>query len=242
MAIYNPLSWQNENALSGYPFDKDLDVQGIIVDAQFVQFDGFVPVLNYIYVDFSKIELSVSFDYGTSDSITFLKSKYELGENYRHIRIYQPTNNRYLGTVVFGEGLQTLWQQYAGQRISVGLAFSTATVRSIPSKDAVYLFDSSYGNINLGRTEQDRTIFYNVSEELNSITFNAVGGHSVTEVIDEGLINGLKQINLVKPLNNNINLASNDVVKITPVNASSLQISLIAGDKSKAFSLPTLIS
>lgn len=242
MATYNPLSWQNENTLSGYPFDRDLEVQGIIVDAKFVQFDNFIPVLNYIYVDFSKIELSISFDYGTSSSVTFLKSKYDLGNSYRHLRIYQPSNNRYLGTVVFGEGVQILWQQYAGQKLVLNVPFLSETVRSIPSKDAVYLFDSSYGDINLGRTEKDRTIFYNVSEEMNSITFNAVGGHSVTEVIDEGLVNGLKQINLVKPLHNNINLASNDIIKIASVNASSLQISLVAGNKSTAFSLPTLIS
>ena len=242
MANYNPLSWQNENGLSSYPFNSDLEVQDFIVDARFVQFDNYVPVLNYIDIEVSKIELSMTFDYGKSSNLIFLKSKYSAGEAYRNIRIYQPDNRRYLGSIVFGQGAQTLWQEYLGQRIVYNAQFSTDTVRSIPSKDAVYLFDSSYGDITLGRTSLDRTIFYNASEELNAITFNAVGGHSVTEVIDSGQSNSLKQINLVKPLNNNINLASNDVIKITPVNASSLQISLVAGSKSSAFSLPTLIA
>lgn len=242
MANYNPLNWQNENGLSSYPFDQDLDIQDFIVDARFVQFDNFTPKLNYINVDVTKIELSITFDYGENAALVFLKSKYDAGEAYRNIRIYQPGNNRYLGSVVFGQGALTLWQEYRGQRIVVNKPFAVETVRSIPSKDAVYLFDSSYGDVRLGRTELDRTIFYNVSEELNSITFNAVGGHSVTEVIAAGTSNSLKQINLVKPLHNNINLASNDVIKITPVNASSLQISLVAGNKSSAFSIPSLIA
>ena len=242
MANYNPLNWQNENGLSSYPFEEDLEIQDFIVDARFVQFDNFTPILNYINVEVSKIELSITFDYGENTNLLFLKSKYDTGEAYRNIRIYQPSNKRYLGSVVFGQGAQTLWREYTGQRIVYNKSFSTDTVRSIPSKDAVYLFDSSYGDITLGRTALDRSIFYNVSEELNSITFNAVGGHSVTEVIESGLSNSLKQINLVKPIHNNINLASNDVVKITPVNTASLQISLVAGNKSNAFSIPSLIA
>ena len=46
MANYNPLNWQNENGLSSYPFDRDLEVQDFIVDARFVQFDNYVPVYN----------------------------------------------------------------------------------------------------------------------------------------------------------------------------------------------------
>jgi hypothetical protein len=242
MATYNSLNWQNENALSSYPFDYDLEVQDLIVDARFVQFDNFIPILNYIYVDADRITLSVIFDYGEAANLVFLKDKYSLGEAYRHIRIYQPSNNRYLGDIVFGSGVQILWQQYIGQRISYNTPFSAETVRGIPSKDAVYLFDSSYGDITLSRTALDRAVFFNVSEEVNSITFNAVGGHSVTEVINSGEAQGLKQINLVKPLNNNINLASNDIVKISVVNAAALQISLVAGNKSTAFAIPSLIA
>jgi hypothetical protein len=242
MANYNSLNWQNENTLSGYPFDSELDIQGFIVDARFIQFDNFIPALKSAYIDTDRITLAVSFDYGEATNLVFLKSKYSLGEPYRHIRIYQPSNNRYLGDIVFGEGVEKLWQEYIGQRLSYNALFSAETVRSIPSKDAVYLFDSSYGDITLGRTALDRSVFYNVSEELNSITFNAVAGHSVTEAVNSGTSHGLKQINLVKPLNNNINLASNDIVKITTVNASSLQISLVAGSKSTAFAIPSLIA
>ena len=184
----------------------------------------------------------MTFDCGAISDISFYQSKYLQGDAYRLIRIYQPSNRRYLGTLVFGEGTQILWEQYKGQSFVYNILFAPETVRSIPSKDAVYLFDSSYGDVQLSRTPQDRTIFYNVSEQLNAITFNAVAGHTVEDITDAGPIQGLKQINLVKPLHNNINLASNDVIKITPTNATSLQISLVAGNKSAAFTIPTLIA
>jgi hypothetical protein len=242
MATYNPLSWQNENALSGYPFKQELELSNFIVDANFIQFDNFIPILNKVFIDTDKIELTLTFDCGVVSGVSFHQEKYAEGDAYRLVRIYQPSNNRYLGMLTFGEGLQTIWEQYKGQTFVYNTPFVTETVRSIPSKDAVYLFDSSYGDIHISRTAQDRTIFYNASEELNSITFNAVGGHTVEDVIDAGAVQGLKQINLVKPLHNNINLASNDVIKINPVNASSLQISLVAGNKSTAFAIPTLIA
>jgi len=242
MATYNPLNWQNENALSSYPFDEDLEPQDFIVDAQFIQFDHFVPALNSCYIDNDKIVLSFTFDFGVLANVAFLKDQYDSGEAYRSVRLHQPINNRYLGTVVFGAGVQLLWQQSKGQRLSFNRKFSATTVRSIPFKDAVYLFDSMYGDISLGRASEDRAIFYNVSEDLNSVTFNAVAGHSVNEDISAGLVEGLKQINLVKPLNNNINLASNDIIKITPVNAAALDISLVVGNKTASFTLPTLIA
>jgi hypothetical protein len=242
MANYNTLNWQNENALSSHPFDLDIEVQDFVVDASFVQFDSFVPTLDYVYVSPTKITLDMTFDFGTLTDLTFLKESYDAGIAYRHIRIYQPSNTRYLGTVVFGEGANMLWKQYLGQRIRIASRFSASVVRSIPSKDAVYLLDSSYGDVTFTRTSADRALFYNVSESMNSITFNAVGGHSASDAISDNSGNGLKKINLVKPLNNNINLASNDVVKVTPFNASSLKIALVTGSKSPTFVLPTLIA
>lgn len=239
MAIYNPLNWQNENALTNYPFEVDFEFQNFIVDAKFVQFDNFIPTLTSVFVDTDKIEITIKADCGTVNGIYLTQAKYALGEPYRSARIYQISNSRYLGVIVFGEGAQTLWDDCKGQTLKFNTPFSTETVRSIPSKDAVYLFDSSYGDITLGRTEGDSTLFYNASEVLNSITFNAVTGHSVQGSND---IQALKQINLVRPLNNNINLASNDIIKILPVNSSSLQISLVAGSKSSAFTIPTLIA
>jgi hypothetical protein len=237
MAIYNTLNWQNENALSSYPFTLDQEVQDFIVDAKFVQFDNFIPTLNYILVENDKIIFSITFDYGANDNIVFLKSTYDAGDAGRYVRMYNNSGDRHMGSLTIGPGAGVLWSSYVGRKIIYDIKFLQDTVRSIPLKDAVYLFDGSYGDVLLGRTDVDETIFYNTSTELNSITFNAVGGHAVKP----GIAEGLRQINLVKPVNNNINLVSNDVIKITSPTGSYLTIDLVAGGTS-AFTLPTLAS
>jgi hypothetical protein len=239
MATYNSLSWQNENAFSSYPLSEDIEVQNFVVDAKFVQFDNFVPVLNNIYVESDRIELAITFDYGIDTAISFYKSRYLQGPVYRNIRIYEPVTKRHLGVIVFGEGVDTLWSSFVGRRITFNIPFAVETVRSIPLNDSVYTLDSSFGDITLGKTDTDKAVFYNTSTSLNSITLNAVSGNS----IDPGqLKEGLRKINLVLPLDNNINLAPNDVVKITPVNNASLNVSLVSGSTNTAFSIPTLIA
>lgn len=239
MATYNPLSWQNENALANYPFAELQEIQDLLVDARFVQFDGFIPILKQIRVDHDTITLSITFDYGEKTNIVLHKSTYMQGDAYRNVRMYSEDKSRYLGVLVFGLGAGTLWNDYVGRKLTYSSSFLPETVRSIPSKDAVYKLDDNYGDLELGRTDNDSTVFYNTSLELNAITLNAVGGHGV----QAGQVKeGLRKINLVPPLHNNINLASNDVIKIRSLNGTSLTIDLVAGSSSKSFLIPTLIA
>jgi hypothetical protein len=240
MSIYNTLEWGNESAFTSYPFDFDIEVQGFLVDANFVQFDNFKPVLNYITVDTDRINLNFTFDYG-QQSIDLLKSVFMRGEEYRQLRIYSTEDARYLGTLVFGEGVFELWNNYIGRKINIATSFMSAVVRSVPSDGGVYTLDGNYGNVVLGRTSSDRTIFYNISTALNCVTFNAVTGHAVSET-ENGTAKpeGLRKINLVPPLNNNINLAANDVIKITTLNNASLTIELVTGTPSQSFNIPSL--
>jgi len=245
MALYNPLSWQNENGLTSYPFAFDLDVQDFLVDAKFVQFDGFTPVLNKVKVNADNIIITLTFDYGASLPATLYKEVYELGDEYRSLRLYNDDASRYMGVVTFGSGVNILWDNYVGRELTYNAPFAANTTSSIPSKDAVYTLDSNYGDVQLSRTLEDKAIFYNVSTELNALTFNAVYGHAISTSSPGGdgpPVNGLRQINLVRPINNNINLASNDVIKITSRNAASLYVDLVAGTPSTSFLLPTLIS
>jgi len=239
MSIYNPLSWQNENSLSSYPLEKDLDPQNYIVDARFVQFDNFVPQLNYTLIDNDRIKLSISFDKETITSIEYLKSVYQLNDASKVLRIFSQVDNRFLGSIVFGEGLRELWNMYVGRKLNHNVKFLASTVRSIPSKDSVYKLDGSFGDVELTRTTGDTTIFYNTVDTptKHSIVFNAVAGHSVS-----GAKQGLRKINLVSPRNNNITLVSNDVVKVTALNNTFLTIGLVSGDASASFNLPTLNS
>lgn len=246
MAIYNPLSWQNEQALTGYPFEALLDPQNFIVDAKFIQFDNFVPVLNYVRVNRDSLNLAITFDTEQITSLEFFKDVYTLGEAYQNLRIYTQDNSRYLGVIVFGSGAAELWSTSVGRKIVYDTPFSAEAVRSVPSQDAVYTLDGNYGDIKFGRSLDDTTIFFNTTKRteehptaLNAITFNAVANHAIPDNAD---MSGLRKINLVAPLNNNINLASNDTIKITTLNAASLTIDLVAGTASNAFILPTLIA
>jgi len=239
MSIYNPLGWQNENGLSNYPFAQAQEINDLIVDAKFLQFDHFIPTLDYIVVAVDRLELGMTFDYGTNTGITLLKSDYADGDNYRNVRIYTTDNSRYLGVLVFGTGAAELWKNHIGRKIVYNAAFLPEVLTSIPSKDAVYSFDGNYGDIHLSRTTSDSTIFYNTSLDLNAITMNAVGGHAVANNAKK---EGLRKINLVPPLHNNINLVSNDVIKIKSFNSSSLTIELVSGTPTQAFVVPTLIA
>lgn len=237
MANYNTLNWQNENELSSYPLSEDIEPNSLIVDARFVQFDNFIPILNSITIQSDSITLEILFDHGTNTSGVFYKASYTAGEAYRQLRIYTPDKSRYLGVITFGQGAETLWSSYVGRKLQPVTQFLPSTVYSIPSQDAVYTFDGNYGDVQLSRTPQDSAIFYNTSLGLNSIVLNAVGGHAVPE---GQLPVGLKQINYVKPLNNNITLASNEILKINSFNTATLTIDLVSGKPSSSFTLPTL--
>jgi hypothetical protein len=237
MPTYNTLTWHNENALSSHPFGADIEPRSFIVDAKFVQFDNYIPSLNYIQIQPDSIHLVLTFDHGLNTTSTLLKSAYLSGDEYQLMRIYTPDGLRYLGVITFGVGAAELWTDYVGRKLQYNIPFLPTTVISIPSSDAVYTFDSNYGDISLSRTSVDSTIFYNTSLELNSLVFNAVAGHAVpTDQVQVGI----KQINHVKPANNNINLASNDVIKVSSTNSASLTIELVSGAPSAAFQLPTL--
>lgn len=236
MSTHNILEWSDENSLTSYPLTEELEVQGIIVSANFIQFDNFVPILDEIFVDNASINFKITFDFGQHTALSFYREKYDMGEAYRYLRIYTPDKSRYLGVISFGRGALTLWNEHVGRKFSYTLPFNSSVVRSIDSNSGVYLLDGSYGNLTLGRTEQDSVIFYNSSSLFKSIMLSAVKGHSV----ESSDTIGLRKINLVSPVNNNINLAANDVIKFTPQNASALSVDLVAGLSSSNFAIPTL--
>jgi hypothetical protein len=236
MGLLNVSNWQNETGLSGYPFEFESDLRDFIVDASFVQFDNFTPVLNNVMVEGNSIKMAITFDTEQLTNLSFTKQAYDMGPAYRSLRI-RTNAGRYLGCLTFGSGLEELWRSYTGRLLTLEQPFLQSTVKSIPLKDGVYLLDSNYGAVNLSRAVSDKTIFYNVSTENNSITFNAVTGHAVSGTV---VREGLRKINMVAPNGNNINLASNDIIKITPFNAASLRVDLVSGAVSQEFVIPSL--
>jgi hypothetical protein len=262
MAEYNVLPWQNENSLSSYPLVFPLDFDGFIVDASFIQFDYFVPVLNTIFIGTDHIEITITFDKGQLTQ-TYSNSQFNAG--IREIRFIE-NNNRYLGCITVGEKTTFLWENFVGQNLIKNIPFLATVVKSIPSKDAVYTLDSLYGDIVFGVELEEVTsfstiggfnfqnnligglvfqntgggsnIFYNYNINKNALVFNAVANHT----FPEASVWALKRINLVPPINNNIYLASNDVLKFKSINNQKLQISLAGESASGASLVPTLTS
>jgi hypothetical protein len=234
MATYNALNWQNENSLSNFPLSSYIEFRDFLVDARFVQFDNFTPVLNTITVDETSVTLTITFDYGTNSNIVLLKQTFLQNTNSTNIRIYTPSNNRYLGVISFGSGTLELFKTHVGRTLALDMAFSQDSVRSIPLNDAVYTLDGLYGDLVLGRGTADDSIFYNTSNSKKTIVFNAVKYH---EIAGTNTKQGLRKINLVPPIDNNINLSPSEVIRATPNNGASLLLSLVSGSTNNAFQI-----
>jgi hypothetical protein len=233
MSTLSVLSWDNENALTSYPLLADIVVQDFLVDANFVQFDNYQPKLLTIFVDIAKIVVTLQLDAGVL-SATLFKADALVGQENWLTRIYTEGGGRYLGTLTFGPGINTLWELYNGRKFTINAPFDPNTVRSIPTTCGVYSFAGIHGAVTLGRTAEDATIFYNAATSKNGIGFNAVTGHMVS-----GSPRGLRKLNLVSPVNNNVNLQPNDVLKVSTETGRSLTLELVAGKSTETFNVTT---
>jgi hypothetical protein len=255
MASYTVLPWQNENSLTSYPLETPFELENFIVDASFIQFDAFVPVLKEIDVRQTDLRLKFQTDAGEIGARYFLVD-HRAGK--QDLRIFAQ-NNRYLGCLALGAGADVLWTSYVGQKLELNIKFLAHTVRSIPLKDAVYTLDSLYGDVQFDSAidtlekyaqfessstqliPRGKTVFYNIQNTPKVFSFNAVKNHSVAKAAL--MPKALKKINLVRPVDNNVYIASNDVLKFTPFNGQRLNIAL-AGDSvfTSSSIVPTLAS
>jgi len=188
------LDWENQNALSAYPFSQDAPVNNVIVDATFQQFDNFIPTLNYILVSATSLTINLTYDTNTNN-FTFLQSSYTSGTNF--LRMFDGT--RYIGRLTFNDGVNSLWSTYVGEQLNFNLPFISTTVRSISSNAGVFSIASLYGSILFTNAASDATVFFNTYS--NFATFNAVGNYKLPSTPPP---QALKQINLITPINNRI--------------------------------------
>ena len=225
MSTIGILNWQNENARTGYPLvNNELVRNNLIVDAAFIQFDGFVPTLQTIQVSATTLIVTVLFDIG-SVSVNLNSSDFATG--IRHISFYDNANNynkRYLGRIVFGNGVYDLWSQSVSQILTFNVQFEASIVRSIPSASGVFSIGGFFGDLEFNGN--DTSIFFNTHQSPNWITFNAVENHKLPSVAP--LV--FKQINLVPPTNNNIYIGDNDVINITNAFDGSVLVSLVGNN------------
>jgi hypothetical protein len=204
------LSWLNETSLSPYPLARSYGYDGFIVDANFIQFDYFIPILNTITVDDVNITLNITFDLST-ESIELPLSFFTGAGVFSSIR----ANNRYIGKLVFGSGVNAVISELNNSTFTVNTPFLSHLVKSIPTVSGVYSIDNLYGDLTF---DSNGTVFY---EEAGNITFNAVA----TANIDTSPY--LKTLNSVVPILNNVYLKDSEVIKITSNGPSQLLISMV---------------
>jgi len=231
-----------------------MQINDLVVDASFIQFDNYTPILNSILVGRDYMEFRITFDNGVVLA-KYLKTSYDSG--LRNLRFYDYGGNRYLGCLTIGEGAVTAWTSYVGENLIISLPFVATTVRSIPLNDAVYKLDNSYGTLVLGANQDiadsfiqvgnlvyqksagGNTVFYNTSVSPAAITFNAVGNSSISA---SNKTHPLKQINLTKPIDNNITLNGNDIVKFKSINNQNLSIYVTGSGISNSSPLLTTLA
>lgn len=165
------LDWQNEHALTDYPLTKFIGFNDVIVDASFVQFDGFVPVLKKLVVTGLSAIFSIKFDKETIDITVASDFVPQAG-----VRI-SGSDGRYFGTIVFSFGVTTLIREHAGAILTFDVPFASNTVTSINSGSGVFSIDGKYGalSFNTGITGLTQEISLSAASQF-VYTGNALPG------------------------------------------------------------------
>lgn len=219
--VMNGIAYLDENAQTPYPLGVDIGFNSVIVDANFIQFDGFIPILQTIKVDVDSssgtpqvdISITILFDAGAQTVIVSPTTQ----------NVYLSAGGRTVGKLVFGVGLSLLSSRFANKLITLNAPFLASTVRSINSKCGVYSLNGHTYTVAL--QTDDKNMYFNISG--NTVTWNCVGFPNTTGG------NALKTLNGVSPDNNSIYLSDSTLLRIAS-GPSSLTFSSI-GDSSQIF-------
>lgn len=214
MSQIGKLSWLNENALTPYPLVKSIGYDDVLLDANFIQFDNFTPVLQSITVTETGIVFTIQFDLIVKD-ITIPSNFFTgVGVSYK---IYE--DSRYLGCLVFGRGIFNLLETKT-QLLNLNASFLSHLVRGIPSGAGVYSIQNKYGEVTLSK---DINIWYVVSG--GDVTINAVAVKPYTDTPY------LKTLNGVPPRDNNVIIKDNAVIKPVVAGLSTLKLESVGTTK-----------
>jgi hypothetical protein len=221
----NVASWLTETTLTPYPLVKSFGYDSFLIDANFIQFDNFVPTLKSITVTDSTLEITIAFDLVTKTITEDISNISTIGSS---LAVYD--NSRYLGTLVFGSGVQRFVDAVGNNTtLKPNISFLPHIVKSIPSKCGVFALNSLWGELTFA---SDEYISYLVT--ANDIVFNAV---AYPESAEEPY---LKTLNLIGPTNNSVFIKSSDLVKVTGQN-STVTISMVGNKLSDTMKSEAII-
>ena len=161
--------WQNNQ--TDYPLKSAGKLSGIFCDASFVQFDGFIPILNSVSIVSDKLQMVFTMDDGTQ---TFEPLIADISQGYKY-RLR--SNNRYYGVVVFGRSIDSIISGVYGASITAGYRFESCTVRSIDSTNGVYSLQGNYGDVSI---TFDKNIRYGYTDKY---VFDAISVPNNLDVV-----------------------------------------------------------
>ena len=220
MSIIGVLNWNNETGLQTYPLTSTLVSDdgrqfpnNFIVDANFIQFDNFIPQLTKLTVTDSSIAITLLTDTGSVTS-RYYKASYISG--ILAVPFY--SNSRYLGKLIFDTGILDVFANFIAEQVNTKNAFLATTVRSIPTTAGVFSIDNLCGELEFSSTNS--LFFLNTGN--NNVNMNAVYIPATTGE------NYLQSINLVTPRENNLLLLGSSTVNVNPVGVNSLIVNLIS--------------
>lgn len=211
------LEWTDENSKGDYPLLNGFGVKAVIVDANFLQFDNSIPVLNTIKVDPTKVTLNITFD-RTNKDIVIPNTPFT---DTTLIRIFEINTTRYMGSLTIGQGLFKLFEDKVGTTIEVNSPFAATTVVSVNRKSGVFTLQGAVEDVLIDSTttDGDTPIFFGIDGD--TVIWNAVG---IPPVPPTSFI-ALKTLNGVAPTNNHIRIEDSEIIKILP-NINSLTFDL----------------
>lgn len=210
------LPWLSETGNSDFPLSKPMPIKDFIVDANFIQFDNYVPTLKTVKVYSDSMDIIVQFDKETITSNVLLAG-FTNGQRLK----FTSSDNRYLGKLTLGSGATTLWGNYVNQTLAVNIPFVACTVQSIPSTAGLYSLAGVVGSVNLNL---DDNMFIDVSGQ--DITFNAVSLNFPGAIAG----NVLKTLNSVAPIDNTLFIESSSVIKFEYTGGNTITFNLIVPD------------
>lgn len=203
------LEWSNEHSQSSYPLSQLFEQNDFIVDASFVQFEGFVPIFKSLSILQRVMTLVLTLDSGdVSVEIIKPSTSYFPGQYVQEI--YDVSGERRAGRLVFGGGLPEMFSKHISTALQVNIPFLPSVVRGISKKMGVYSIEGQYGGVNIytGLSKITQTLFFDIVN--NAVTWNAA---SVPVSINT---NPLKTLNGVVPIANAILIDDSDIIKVTP--------------------------
>lgn len=210
---YPVIPWHNENALTEYPLVKSYGYNGFLVDAQFIQFDDFVPSLKTIKVNDTNVDIVITLQTGDLLSSIPIIDFQDSPFNYELV-----IGDSYLGFLSFGVTAYTMLTTEMVNLVTktLNIPFLGTVVKSIPSQAGLYSLNGRYGALTLSETDE--------------VHFNQTGQEVVMDIYTlptESDVLYLKTLNSIPPVDNSVNLILPDVVKLSAQGASALELSLI---------------